>query len=327
MTTYCKRAIFLISLFFLPSCATLPHDFSKTDLLVYTAASDPTIIRRHLPVFVIENHHEKHNLIGTPRARITEQSKAEIFIDPEIPSIYAEKRGFSTAKDSYINLIYRIHFQEIPFSLLPFALDSGKNVGIFVVVTLNREGLPILYTTLHTCGCFLAFTPTTYMPLDAFPDDWNKERQTVYGESLPGLLDYKDLSLDQAITIIEIRNDSHRVKEILLATVDYLQDYKTVKAIVQPLASLDNLPMDGMGSTSFYETSGTRKGYVKGSVKPWEMLLMGWWALDWRVGQDKRLGRDLGDGPVFYTSLKPWARSDSDMRCFPEFLKYWGWKL
>lgn len=29
----------------------------------------------------------------------------------------------------------------------------------------------------------------------------------------------------------------------------------------------------------------------------------------------------------FYTSLKPWARTASDMRDFPGFLAYYGWKL
>jgi len=30
---------------------------------------------------------------------------------------------------------------------------------------------------------------------------------------------------------------------------------------------------------------------------------------------------------VFYTSLKPWRRHDSDMWPFADFLRYWGWHL
>ncbi len=51
---------------------------------------------------------------------------------------------------------------------------------------------------------------------------------------------------------------------------------------------------------------------------------MSWWAFDWRVGEDKKLGMDKSDGILFYTSLKPWAREQSDIRDFPSFLKFWG---
>jgi len=96
---------------------------------------------------------------------------------------------------------------------------------------------------------------------------------------------------------------------------------------LKPLKMLEGLALPDGGSTSFYETEGSRKDYVKNSQKPWERLLMSWWAFDWRVGEDKKLGRDLQDGGRFYTSLKFWARDASDLRDFPRFLRYWGWKL
>ena len=54
---------------------------------------------------------------------------------------------------------------------------------------------------------------------------------------------------------------------------------------------------------------------------------MSWWAFDWRIGEDKKFGKDENDGILFYTSLKPWSRKKSDMRNFISFLKYWGWKF
>lgn len=327
MNSNIKSSLFLFSLVFLTSCAAFPKHYTKNDLLAYTAIHNKTIISRYLPVFIIENHNKKHNLIGTPGARAAKGTKEEIFVASETPSIYTEIRKFNTPKDSYTNLIYRIHFEKVPYSLLPFYIGSGKNVGIIVVVTLNSEGLPILYTTVQTCGCYLAFIPTSYMPQEAFPDNWNKERQAVYGENLPGLLDFKDVSPEQAITIILIKNGSHRVKDVRISIMDSLTDYKTVEALIQPLSFLESLPLEGISSTSFFENSGYRKGYVKGSSKHWERFLMSWWALDWKIGQDKKLGRDKEEYPVFYTSLKPWARTDSDMRVFPAFLKYWGWRL
>jgi hypothetical protein len=95
----------------------------------------------------------------------------------------------------------------------------------------------------------------------------------------------------------------------------------------RPMDELENISAGDGNVVSFYETSGARAGYVRNSGKIWERLLISWWALDWRVGEDKRFAPGESDGPVFYTSLKPWARQESDLLDFPGFLRYWGWKL
>lgn len=317
----------LVLLIFLTSCATLHQNYTKDDLLAYTADYEEKIISHHLPIFIVENPNDKHNLIGTPSARDMGNSKEEIYISHETPTIYAETRTFTGEIDSYTNVIYRIHFEKIPFSLLPFYLSYGKNVGLLVVVTLNSNEEPVLYTTVHTCGCYLAFVPTSYMEQDAYPENWDKKHQAVYGEVLPGLLDLQDASPLETNTAILIRNNTHRVKDIYLASRDTLMNYQTAAADIQPLDSLNNISLDSKRATTFYETSGRSSGYVKGSHKVWEKLLISWWAIDWRVGEDKKLGKTKGDGPIFYTSLKPWARTESDMRFFPAFLRYWGWNL
>ena len=58
-----KRSPFLLSLVFLTSCANSLNTFLKNTLLADTADYDETIIRRHLPVFIIENHNEKYNRV------------------------------------------------------------------------------------------------------------------------------------------------------------------------------------------------------------------------------------------------------------------------
>lgn len=92
------------------------------------------------------------------------------------------------------------------------------------------------------------------------------------------------------------------------------------------MADLQALPLDGT-STSFFEEQGSRRGYVKNSQKHLERLLMGWWSLDLHVGEDKALGPVEETGVILYTSLKPWARRQSDLWPFAEFLHYWGWML
>ena len=319
--------LFLACLILLSSCATLTRHPTANELQAYTAKDNKSIFSSYSPVFVIEHPRKRYNLIGTPGARITKDMKEDIFVDHERPTIYTGKRIFNTSKGEYTNLIYRIHFEKVPFGIVPFYLTAGRNVGLIVVVTLNNEGAPILYTTVHTCGCYLSFIPTSYMPEENFPENWGKGRQHVYFENLPGYLDYNEASHDRTKTMILIRDGSHRVKDLWLSDIDLLKSYNVVRTPMSPLQSLEKLPLPNKKTTSFYEPSGPRKGYVKESFKPLEMLTISWWAFDLRVGEDKKLGRDKEDGTVFYTSLKPWARDKSDMRDFAAFLEYWGWRL
>jgi hypothetical protein len=69
------------------------------------------------------------------------------------------------------------------------------------------------------------------------------------------------------------------------------------------------------------------KGHVKGAVKPFESLFMSLISLDFFVGMDKTYADPAQTGNPFYTSLKPWRRTDSNMWDFARFLSYWGWNL
>lgn len=325
-----KKSLMLLPallLIVLASCTTLPKHPPEDNRVAFTVRGDETLLSRHAPVFVIENPGASHNLIGTPSAKLTSGDKEIVYTDPSMATVYTEKRLFSTPKGSYTNLIYRLHFESIPGGLLPYYLGKGKNVGLIVVVTLNEANAPVLYTTVHTCGCYLAFVPTSNLPTDSFPDGWKRTRQTVHAENLPGYLAHNAPSLHQGKTMILLRDDTHRVKDIWRVPTDTLLNYRRIHAKAQPLSSLESLPLEQGGPTSFYETSGPRTGYVKGSQKFRERLFMSWWAFDWRIGEDKKFGVNKEDGIQFYTSLKPWARDASDMRDFPTFLHHWGWNL
>lgn len=101
---------------------------------------------------------------------------------------YYETRRFQISRSTYTNLIFRVHFEKVPLNFFPFYLGAGENVGLLVIVILDLKGQPLLYTLVHTCGCYLAFIPTSYMPEQSFPKIWDKGRQTVYLENLPGML-------------------------------------------------------------------------------------------------------------------------------------------
>lgn len=302
----------------------------KAPASVYIPAPGPSLPARLSPAFLIEDNHIPHNRIGTPIAWKDQEGAVHLSINPDQPALYSQQISFQTRNGTYTNLIYRIHFQEVPFDFSPFYLTSGKNVGLIVIVTINKLEQPVLITSVHTCGCYLAFTPTSFLQEAAFPPGWNKHTQNIYGESLPGILELVPDPVDHGQTpkiLVKIRADTHRVMGFSLEDgLDLTRKYQPVTMTLLPMQALQKIDLEGT-TISFFETEGPRKGYVKESLKPRERLLMSWWTMDWRIGEDKAYNPGDTAATPFNTSMKFWARNQSDMRDFPQFLRYWGWNL
>ena len=294
---------------------------------VYQAdGGGPAMVQRWAPAFVAYGHAERFNRIGRPTVRLTSDGDQTVYVDPEEPVIYYMERAFSTEKASYTNLIYRVHFPEVPFSLIPFNLTAGKNVGLLVVVTLDSRKRPVLVTTVHTCGCYKAIVPTEYLPRGDYPVHWKAEPLDIYGERLPSILNFEGIPTPRII--VYLRPGVHRVMDLKVRDAGDLvaEPFRTVPMKFDTMEQLERLPVDD-GTTSFYYDEGLLKGHVKGSVKPWETLLMSLFSLDLFVGTDKAYADNARTGNPFYTSLKPWRRQDSNMWDFSRFLHYWGWRL
>ena len=136
-------------------------------VLVQAEAAAPLVLTR-APAFVLREVQDRHNRIGRVRASGTKGAE-RVSIDPETPVIYADTRSFTTEKGAYTNLIYRIHFSEQPYSLIPFHLGAGKHVGLLVILTLDARQQVLLVTTASTCGCYAVSIPTGSMPLPCIP--------------------------------------------------------------------------------------------------------------------------------------------------------------
>jgi hypothetical protein len=319
--------LFLFFLFTLAGCTGFRQVSPqlKQNIGVYVPVADKSDQAFFAPIFLVEENHLSYNSIGRPAAEITESGEERVFIDSEAPAIFVQQFQFTTKNGSYTNFVYRIHFKEVP----ALHLTRGTNVGLLIIITVNESKEPVLVTTAHTCGCYLSFLPTSLLPKTAFPENWDINGQKVFGEHLPGLLDSTHFSLTESAhrIALAIRGGTHRVMNIQVDnTQNLLTKYDVIDTPLKPMKDLRSLPL-GTSTTSFFETDGSRTGYVKGSYKPLERILMSWWSFDLRVGEDKEYYPMKKNGPVFYTSIKYWAREDSDMRNFPRFLKYWGWNL
>jgi hypothetical protein len=300
----------LPALLSLAACRGIPPDRSQKAFLV---ADDGTPAARFAPVFALERSDPPYNRIGTPTARLDGDGSEEVTVDPARATIYFQTQPveiltprYGIARESYTNLIYRIHFERVP----GWHLTTGRNVGLLVIVTLNVGGDPVLVTTVHTCGCYLGFIPGDNLPPEAYPPGWPHAR-----------------------LVISIRAETHRVMDAAIEALPAIRERFDVQpATLQPMEALHALPLEGAAAalhrtTSFFYTDGCGKGYVKDSRKPFEMLFMGWLAMDFYVGRDKDLGDAAATGARVYTSIKFWNRRASDLYPFPEFLAFWGWRL
>jgi hypothetical protein len=313
------RSILLILSLFICGCAVKLPETPRDELdALYVADSHASkLLAAHAPIFLVRDHQDDFNRIGSPAARSKGPNEHEVYIDTETPVFYTSLKHFKVKGLQFTNLIYRVHFSRTP---LPH-LTSGKNVGLLVYVTLNANNRPILITTLHTCGCYLAFLPTSDLPKPVWPEDWPQEDQIVSGKKLPSIL---AAPAPGERLLIDLESETHRVRNISYIDPRDYHEEKLIKTGLQPMADLEKLVL-GDRRVSFFETKGFRKGYVKGSRKRLEMLLMSWWAMDLFVGEDKALGPPADTGVDLYTSLKFWNRKRSNIWFFPEFLDYWGW--
>ena len=321
-TVVCFLGVWLIS-----GCANLDWQPERPGV-AYISERSTDIFSQYMPIVVSENPRRDYNQIGHPIAAYNAQGQVDVSISIDEAVVFVDQQKFRTKKSNYINLIYRIHFTQAPFSLLPFSLTTGKNVGLIFIVTLNVEQQPVLLTTVHTCGCYVGVVPTNYLAEELYPKNWDTARQSVFGAELPGVLQYPREKGDLFRPVIYLSNASHRVVHMdVQRRAEIVEQYAHKKIRIAPLKDLEELQLPDGKTVSLFEGKGLRKGYVKGAFKPFEFLFMSWWALDPRIGEDKKYGDSSETGAVFYTSLKPWARRKSDMWNFDRFLEYWGWRL
>ena len=195
--------------------------------------------------------------------------------------------------------------------------STGKNVGQFVIVTVNERKQPVLVTTIDTCGRHLHFFPTNYLPNEQYPLGW-KVRPHEFSDSdlYPGYTLQADLDEWKHRLAIFIRKTEHHVADVAWVRPQEIQaKYDTCPIALEHISELKKIP--------FF----TSRGYVNNNTKPFEFLLMSWWTLDRHVRRDKALTSPEAKSPMFYTDLTPWGRQPSDMRDFATFLNFWGWRL
>ncbi|MBV5317067.1 MAG: hypothetical protein JZU50_04630 [Desulfobulbaceae bacterium] len=319
--------IVLLSILLFSGCARRSGSVGQEQqMIAVETALEAGLERALAPSFLLQGTQERHNRVGRAEA-IKQLGRAQVTINTAQPIIYAGRRPFTTSRGTYTNLVYRIHFPATPFSWAPFHLGAGDHVGLLVILTLDARQRPLLVTTANTCGCYAISIPTAALPPSSYPDHWPTTPLSVYGEQLPARL--PALEADETLQVA-VRAEVHRVMGLSVVAKDTAVPgtvQQTDAAGLAELDSLKTLPLGDGTYTSFYYERWPMTGHVKGAIKPWESLLLSLVSLDFWVGMDKEyVGAPTSTNP-FYTSLKPWNRSASDLNDFAAYLRFNGWKL
>ncbi len=315
-------------MFLLSSCRSkFPTEWDSNTTTVYIPdrtvpkKKEKVLMAQLAPCIVVQKANRSYNRVARPKA-YEENGRIKLKMDPNDPVMFAEMRQFTTPKDTYSNYIYRVHFKKTPL----FHMQSGLNTGLFVIVTCDSYDKPILVTTVSTSGRSVTFYPTNnihkhclpYQFWTLYPENRGNKPNTIY---VPQVLD------EGKITLF-VSKDMHKIESV------FYQDYrildmkkKRCEIPVEPLENLEHLNLNGKEVSMYYIKSADGFGYVRQSAKPFEFFLMSWWTFDPRIGSDKILGATGDKNPRFYTTIKPWARKQSDMRDYHRFLMYWGWNL
>lgn len=316
----------LLAAAILTGCANAPVHLDAKHTHAYEATDGDELLQRFAPVIVPENTTSAFNRLGRAGLRYDDEQQIAAYIDTSAATIYAEQRAITLPSGRQItNLVYRAHFPEVP---MPH-LTAGNNGGLLFIVTLDADHAPLLITTVHTCGCYLAFIPTDHLEQEALPVNWPANTQTVYGETLPSQLSIKDASTESTRFVFVTRHATHRVADVTVSSREPLRNAFRIEPMkLQPMSQLRELPLPDGARASFFRDTGWRKDYVRNAFKPLEFMFMSWWTFDLSIGMDKDYGVAAGDtATTFYTSLQPWYRQRSDMENFAEFLAFWGFRL
>jgi len=87
-------------------------------------------------------------------------------IDTARPTVYRRLAFTRYGKDVLVQLVYTIWFTERPGE----DILAGKIDGLVWRVTLAADGAPLVYDSIHPCGCFHQFFPTARVEATPAPE-------------------------------------------------------------------------------------------------------------------------------------------------------------
>jgi hypothetical protein len=171
----------------------------------------------HAPIFEVETASDDDR-IGTLQWREGAAFSEPPIVDIARPSVYRRISYTRIDNKTYTQLVYNAWFPSRPRAQL-FDLLSGALDSVMWRVTLDNDGTPLIYDSIHGCGCYHLFFPTSRMKLKSPPEasiEW-----AFVPKNAPPLL------LSQRI-VLQIAATSHYIVSVNAGTAENTQS-KTIQ--------------------------------------------------------------------------------------------------
>lgn len=91
-------------------------------------------------------------------------------VDTDRPTVYQDLVFTRFDGEVVVQLVYTVWFSERPLAG-PFDTLGGDLDGVVFRVTLDDEGRPLVYDSIHPCGCYHMFFPTERLVARPAPED------------------------------------------------------------------------------------------------------------------------------------------------------------
>jgi hypothetical protein len=146
------------------------------------------------------------------------------------PAVYVQKAYARHGERVLLQLVYTIWFPERPKNGA-FDLLAGRLDGLVWRVTIAPDGEPLVYDSIHPCGCYHQFFPTPRAQARPAPDA--QEEWAFVPATLPRVADGER-------PVVSIESGTHYIREVrLVRGIDSLvryafRRYDELRSVMRP---------------------------------------------------------------------------------------------
>jgi len=170
-------------------------------------------------------------------------------VDSADPAVYRQAAYTRYRGANLLQLVYTVWFSERPAQSSGDLL-AGPLDGVVFRVTLAPDGSPLIYDTIHPCGCYhMFFTTLRATPVSA-PDD---EIEWAFVPQALGSIAHEDR------VVVRIASRTHYVERVYADRTDSLARYD-----LRPYDDLRSLPLMPGGHRSIFGPDGIVPGTERG---------------------------------------------------------------
>jgi hypothetical protein len=218
---------------------------AKTNALgvpIYSPATEKALFNWYAPIWEVETRGE-YDLIGAPEWANDRSLRS----NPDIPVTF--RRVSYTRFNGRVlpQLNYVIWFPERPREGL-IDLVGGFMDGVNYRVTLDLDGRPLLYETVHNCGCYHQYYTTRRINQRAPPPCTEP----------PLVLTSPVFDPRKERLVISMESGAHQVRHLYTVARETEGDGRSY--VLQDYDQLRSLPMPGGGSRSMFGEDGIVPG-------------------------------------------------------------------